>query len=67
MYKLTVIKYEDNPTYKEELAKWNADRNNRYGPHMDDMGPQPQKAVRSLEVVLDEFNAVKAAAVAAFV
>lgn len=62
-YKITIIKYEKNENYEEEMAKFKED--NIYKRFRDlNMGPEEpslEKASRSLEVFLteEEYNAVK--------
>lgn len=64
MYKLTIIKYEKNENYEQELAKWK--ENSQYNNWMsknDYMQGQPQleKSTRCLEVVLtdEEYKKIK--------
>lgn len=72
-YKLTIIKYEDNPNYEAELAKWKEgeDRfgNRRGGYNQETLTPPEDKnAIRSLEVFLteEEFKKVKTSVIEVF-
>lgn len=71
MYKLTIIKYEDNKNYAEEMAKFK--ENTSYGRYNynQDRGleiPQKELAKNVFEVVLteDEFKKVKAETIKVF-
>ncbi len=68
-YKLTIIKYTDNPTYEAEMAKYK-DNSEYYSRSMMDNKTMPEriKTEKSLEVVLTdtEFNAIKKAALEVF-
>jgi len=63
-YKITIIKYEKNENYEEEMAKWKESTTINYGyigsaPMKNE--PQIEVAKRSLEVFLteEEYNAIK--------
>lgn len=69
-YKITVIKYDKNPDYEAEMAKWKESQEKSWGyrnePERDE--PSLQRAERSLEVFLteEEYNEVKKAVIAVF-
>lgn len=68
-YKITVIKYDTNPDYEAEMAKWKESKKEwmyRNEPISDE--PSIKRAERSLEVFLteDEYNEVKKAVLATF-
>lgn len=55
-YKLTIIKYDKNPDYEAEMAKWKESQERNWGYRNEPMRDEPsiQKAERSLEVFLTE-------------
>lgn len=61
-YKLTVLVFEPNEDYEQELAvfKNNSQHRNNFG-HEDEFYPKKENSVRSLEVFLteEEFTRVK--------
>ena len=70
-YILTVIKYEKNDNYEEEMAKFK--EQNQYGGFSVRNGlspdaPQLEKTTKSLEVILteEEFKKVKAESIKVF-
>lgn len=62
-YKLTIIKYEKNENYEQEMAKWKEARESRYNYMNEPIREEPslEVAKRSLEVFLteEEYKKVK--------
>lgn len=69
-YKITVIKYDKNPDYESEMAKYKEAQAQYRGFRDEPMREEPSttKAERSLEVFLteEEYNAVKKAVLTTF-
>lgn len=69
-YKITVIKYDKNPDYEAEMAKWKESHEKSWGYRNEPVRDEPslQRAERSLEVYLteEEYNEVKKAVLATF-
>ena len=61
MYRLTIIKFESNEKYEEELEEWKNRRGTAYGTFNET--PSREKETRSLSVDLtdEEFAAIKKA------
>lgn len=69
-YKITVIKYDKNPDYEAEMAKWKESQERNWGYRNEPMREEPslQRAERSLEVFLteEEYTAIKKAVLEQF-
>lgn len=69
-YKLTVIKYDKNPNYEAQMAKWKESQERNYGYRNEPIREEPslETAERSLEVFLteEEYNKVKEGVIKVF-
>lgn len=69
-YKITVLKFEENEDYEEELAKWRERSGFNFHNNFNNFPEEPRRetAVRSLDVFLteEEYEAVKKAVLSTF-